>query len=364
MKGELSIMNRLLLSICIPVYNRKDIFKYCLLQAAKAVSFYSDQVEIVVSDNNSEENLIQIINSTKVLFPQVKIVYNRNETNEGVAYNTLKAVSLASGEFVWIIGSDDFIKPWRFNKVVETLNSNNDVDFISVNFDHIHFDKMDKNHSDSDRYIDLLSNLESENFLVKKNRKNESGPMSFVNLIDPRYDNVFLGAIMVGIFRKSIWDSVDKSNYTLKGFDSVDSMYPWCTVYAEGFMRKKAYHLSDEVLTVGEGAREWSTETGNDFWNSSMPIIYLKVFGDIVYQYYNKGLPYNQFKKCKKWASRYAGRYFIQYFFHTSIMRKKVKSMEKISCKQVILRFWNDLTFYRGIVEVIPMLFKKRKGGI
>ena len=80
----------MILSICIPSYNRLNCLDNCLnsiLIASKNVDNFD--FEVCVSDNNSAKDPIEIINKYKKNF---KITYNRNKENLGFALNAIKTV--------------------------------------------------------------------------------------------------------------------------------------------------------------------------------------------------------------------------------------------------------------------------------
>ena len=65
----------------------------------------------------------------------INIKFNRFSRNFGITRNFLKAVSMASGEFVWTIGNDDLILP-KSLKIIEKLLINFryiDLNMVIVN---------------------------------------------------------------------------------------------------------------------------------------------------------------------------------------------------------------------------------------
>ena len=99
------------LSICIPTYNRSKYLENCLKSITIAKKRSKLNFEVCISDNNSEENLSPILNRYK---KKIKIIINKNKKNMGVARNILKSVSMAKGDFVWILGNDDLVMPSAF----------------------------------------------------------------------------------------------------------------------------------------------------------------------------------------------------------------------------------------------------------
>lgn len=99
------------LSICIPTYNRRDELLRLLTSIEIALAKFppAGQVEVIVSDNASTDG-------TELAIPEAKdrlpcLLYFRNNTNQGFAANLNRVVSLASGAYCWLMGSDDALLP-------------------------------------------------------------------------------------------------------------------------------------------------------------------------------------------------------------------------------------------------------------
>ena len=118
----------MILSICIPSYNRLNCLENCLnsiLIASKNVDNFD--FEVCVSDNNSAQDPIEIINKYKKNF---KIKYNRNKENIGFALNAIKTVNISTGKYAWLIGNDDLILPNTLNELKTVFRENNDIEFF------------------------------------------------------------------------------------------------------------------------------------------------------------------------------------------------------------------------------------------
>ncbi|NPD91001.1 glycosyltransferase family 2 protein [Xylanibacter muris] len=92
---------RPIISICIPTYNRPDALKACI-QSIVGNKYYCDDIEIVVSDNASESNDIDIV-MEEFQSKYKGIIYNKNEKNIGGEANFIKVLSLGTGEFLKIL---------------------------------------------------------------------------------------------------------------------------------------------------------------------------------------------------------------------------------------------------------------------
>ena len=87
----------MILSICIPTYNRPEHLLNCLNSLALQ-SFKN--FEVCISDNASKQNIFSLISPFR---KKLKIRFNRNKKNVGFALNLLKVASMAKGKFIWFL---------------------------------------------------------------------------------------------------------------------------------------------------------------------------------------------------------------------------------------------------------------------
>lgn len=104
------------LSICIPTYNRAAFLGEAL---DSVISQATDDVEIVVSDNASTDNTEALVRDYQSRFP--RILYQKNPENLGADRNFLKVMELASGEYCWLLGSDDALAEGAIAAVMPLL---------------------------------------------------------------------------------------------------------------------------------------------------------------------------------------------------------------------------------------------------
>jgi len=99
-----------LLTISIPTWNRELLLKELLFDLTQQITQFSleDSIEILISDNNSEDNTWQLINDYQSKFNFISS--NRNLSNVGAKSNVLKSMELAHSEFVLFLGDDDRIR--------------------------------------------------------------------------------------------------------------------------------------------------------------------------------------------------------------------------------------------------------------
>ncbi len=99
------------LSICIPTYNRREELLRLLMSIEVALANFpaTGQVEVIVSDNASTDGTELTIPAAQTRLPC--LLYFRNDTNQGFAANLNRVISLASGTYCWLMGSDDALLP-------------------------------------------------------------------------------------------------------------------------------------------------------------------------------------------------------------------------------------------------------------
>ncbi|MDR0953726.1 MAG: glycosyltransferase family 2 protein [Elusimicrobiota bacterium] len=115
------------LSICIPTYNRAAFLAKLL-----SITFRKNfrDVEVVISDNNSTDDTAAIVKKFQKRY--ANIVYSKNPTNIGFDANLLKVVSLASGDYCWVLGDDDVLYSHAIATALGYTRSGDDCYLIGV----------------------------------------------------------------------------------------------------------------------------------------------------------------------------------------------------------------------------------------
>ena len=78
-----------LLTIAIPTYNRSEILKLSLLKYQTMSSiFLSNNIEILIIDNFSDDSTVEIVKEFKINNPAIKLIMN--SSNIGGVRNIIK----------------------------------------------------------------------------------------------------------------------------------------------------------------------------------------------------------------------------------------------------------------------------------
>ncbi|MDE8601622.1 glycosyltransferase family 2 protein [Marinomonas sp. RSW2] len=122
-------MSKPVLSFCIPTFNMILYIPELLESIESEVISFPDQLfEICISDNCSTDNTLFFFRNYVSPFENLSIVYFRSESNLGADRNFLKAVSISSGKYCWLLGADDRLKKGALTLLLsKVLNRNCDI---------------------------------------------------------------------------------------------------------------------------------------------------------------------------------------------------------------------------------------------
>lgn len=276
------------LSICIPTYNRAQHLSNCLQSLISMRRPKGFQFEICISDNGSNDNTKEIVDKAK---EDIDINYSNNKSNLGIARNFLKVVSMAKGEFVWLIGDDDLLLPHTLD-TLEVLFKRHK----SVNFFYINSYLLDTDYILSFPQPFDISKLPSK--MDKFSLYKESKELNFLELINPKVSFDFLGGMFLSVFKRSMWlNKVSVlNNEAIKDpriFSHFDNTFPHVKVFSAAFSNSKAYFQADPLSVCLSGAREWKQMS---------PLVSSVRLVEALDEYRKNGLNYFQYINCKNFA--------------------------------------------------------------
>ncbi len=117
-----------LLSLCIPIYNRGAYLEKMLSRFLEDKDLFDNKIELIISDNCSEDDLKTIVDSYRR--QGLNVTYFRQETNIGPDSNFLFCFEKANGKYCWLLGSDDIPVKGFLHYLIEQLNCNNDYGLV------------------------------------------------------------------------------------------------------------------------------------------------------------------------------------------------------------------------------------------
>lgn len=107
-----------LVSICIPAYNGESYIRQCL-ESVFSQSY--SNLELIISDDSSTDETAEIIETTlQAIKSVIPVIFRRQKNNLGLERNWNFVLSLATGKYIKILPSDDYILP---NCIHEQVNA-------------------------------------------------------------------------------------------------------------------------------------------------------------------------------------------------------------------------------------------------
>ncbi len=113
------------LSIVIPVYNTEKFLHECI-QSCINQDIDSNDYEIICVNDGSKDGSLSILKDYEVNHKKIIVI---DQQNGGVSVARNNGISVAKGDYIWFVDSDDFIETNCLGKLKEIAG--NDYDVIS-----------------------------------------------------------------------------------------------------------------------------------------------------------------------------------------------------------------------------------------
>ncbi len=125
-------MQKYLLSVCIPTYNRseylKGLIKNILLESDKYN--LSNELQIVIVDGHSKDNTREMI---KEFASRKNFKFYSRSQNKGIDKDIIKAVEISDAEFCWFFSDDDRIGEGSLCYLLDVLRKEKDLTGCFIN---------------------------------------------------------------------------------------------------------------------------------------------------------------------------------------------------------------------------------------
>jgi glycosyltransferase involved in cell wall biosynthesis len=334
------LRDKILLSICIPTYNRKSYLRNCLESIYLSKLKSNINLEVCISDNASTESIADIV---KIYKKKIKIRFNRNKTNYGFGVNFLKTINMAKGEFVWTIGNDDLLSPYALERVHLLFKKHENIDFFFINAAILN----------SKFVFKYKQPFNTKNLPVKLetfSKINKNYTLPFFDLVNPDISWDFLLGIFLTIYRRKKFiskiNSINKKKITdTRVWSTFDNTAPHAKIFSSAFKNSLAFVQSKPPLLI--------SLHGNKEWGDLYPFISIVRIPEVLDEYRKNGLPFFQYLKCKNFVFR---RFIpnIYYIFKN----KKTSGYEYINWKRY---FFYNIWFPSIYFFIFKFFFRKIK---
>ena len=114
------------LSVIIPVYNQEEL----VIRAIDSIPRRDDIEIIVIDDGSTDKTWKNLFIYQK--FQNNKIVLLRNDKNMGVSYTLNRGYDIVKGEYVVLLGSDDYFITDKFEEAVDNELTGEDLIYFDL----------------------------------------------------------------------------------------------------------------------------------------------------------------------------------------------------------------------------------------
>ena len=257
-----------MISIILPTYNsEKYIFK-CISSVLK--QSYKN-FEIIVVDNSSTDNTLNIIESFKS--EKIKIFNIKNYGNISISRNL--GIEKSIGKWIAFIDSDDL---WEKEKLQILSNKFNNYDFI------FHDMKIIKNQNEE---------IDTFRFKIIKNKN-----LKFIEYLSIKGNPIFNSSVVV---RKNLLNQVDRISEDQPSFTT--DYFTWLKI---SLISKNYYYEKKRLGSYRIHSKNLSSNIKNSYFYLKCVIQFKKHYSSktkkMITGYFNylKGIEYLEEKKFKK----------------------------------------------------------------
>ncbi len=116
-------------SVVIPVYNQESLIERAIMSIPRR-----DDIEIIVVDDGSTDDTPNKLVTIGIELNDPNFIVLHNRENMGVGYTVNRGLDIADGEYIVLLGSDDYFYTDEFLKAMEQLDGTDLVYFdLKVN---------------------------------------------------------------------------------------------------------------------------------------------------------------------------------------------------------------------------------------
>lgn len=286
----------ILLSICIPTYNRSKLLRDCLesicVQFNKKKIYKS--IEIIISNNNSVDDTEKVVKEFQSKYKN--IWYFKNKKNIGTK-NTIKVALHAKGKYIWFFSDDDLHKKKSLSIILSIINSY-EPDLITVN--------LDLWSKDLKRILDPNLLRQNKNVLLKTKKQLFSHLETKFFLPIDWYLTTYSNTIL----KRSIFNS---GKFLLKKFNSQAGVFPQKIFVYYSPMDYNVFITKDSLIKFRADNRSFGSKNETAFlkyWYKVLPTHY-----NAIYQINKKNISFKFFMLLQlKNLTRFARLLFLQVF--------------------------------------------------
>jgi glycosyltransferase involved in cell wall biosynthesis len=149
-------MNKPIISFIIPIYNGDKYLNKCL-DSIIYQNYGKFSFEIICVDDGSVDNSKELIKEYQN--NDLNIILIENEQNLKISTTCNKGFDMASGDYIWFVGQDDWIHENSIQKLIGVILLNN-PDLITFNYRRVDFNENELHSAEVFDNSDLINGAE------------------------------------------------------------------------------------------------------------------------------------------------------------------------------------------------------------
>jgi len=227
---------RPLLSVCITTYERADWLELNIENFIEIAKHLGHQVELVVCDNcsSASTNVGDIFSKYQ---HHDQIAFYSNGANIGMLGNLPQTVSLARGDYVWLIGDDDIIHQGSLEKIISIIQAK-EPELINLNYAYATDIKAPKKEN-------LKKYLKTATTICQGSSSHE-GLVKEISC----YNENFYTAIYSFVAKRNYARRIYSQDTSGEAFSSLQTCVPTTKYILSNMMEAKGYWESEPLITV------------------------------------------------------------------------------------------------------------------
>ena len=162
-------------SIIIPIYNVEKYVAECL-NSVFSQTYDHSKIECIIVDDCTPDKSMDVVNKIIGEYNgEMTFITHQHKENKGLSAARNTGISIATGEYLYFLDSDDYIYPNSLELLMEGVEKNKDIDMVVGNFFDERINKLQMNIHNNEmlKSIDLLyfgkmENKSASNKLIKR----------------------------------------------------------------------------------------------------------------------------------------------------------------------------------------------------
>ena len=110
-----------LVSVIVPIYNERNYLRRCI---DSIVSQSYDNIEIILVDDGSINEVAEVCEEYKSKDNRVKVIHKKNE---GLSSARISGLDIATGEWIMFVDNDDIINPEAIALLIDNISNECDI---------------------------------------------------------------------------------------------------------------------------------------------------------------------------------------------------------------------------------------------